>query len=81
MHGDHSRLRREDLEDRDEAKEDEYDYLTPQGESDENQEGRLDYHVMDDGGDPDDEEMLDEDEKRARDANMLKELYEKLENE
>lgn len=41
--------------------------------SEENMEGRVDYHVMDDGGvqDEDEEEMLDEDELRARNANIL----------
>ncbi len=35
--GESSRLRRADLDfERDEAKEDEYDYLTPEGQSDEN---------------------------------------------
>ena len=69
-------------EDRDEAKEDEYDYFDQpnqqqeSNEQDENAQGRLDYHVMDDGGatgvdNPDDEEMLDEDEIKARNANML----------
>ena len=48
--------------------------------------GRIDYHVMDDGGaqgidNPDDEEMLDEDEIKARNANMLQELYEKIQRE
>ena len=47
-------------------------------------EGRLDYHVMDDGNnqnDEGDEEMLDEDEKRERNAHMLRELQEKIERE
>jgi hypothetical protein len=38
---------------------------------------------MDDGGalgvdNPDDEEMLDEDEIKAKNANMLQELYDKI---
>jgi len=34
---------------------------------------------MDDGGDnPDEEEMLDEDEIKARNLNMLQELYDKI---
>ena len=38
---------------------------------------------MDDGGavNPDDEEMLDDDEIRARNANMLQELYDKIQKE
>ena len=73
---------------RDEAQEDEYDYFgpgtEPNGENleSENAEGRVDYHVMDDGGlNPDDEEMLDEDEIKARNANMLQELYDKIQQE
>ena len=52
-------------------------------ETDENMDGHVDYHVMDDaaadGGE--DEEMLDEEEIKYRNANMLKELYEKIEKE
>jgi|LauGreDrversion4_2_1035121.scaffolds.fasta_scaffold142434_5 hypothetical protein len=36
---------------------------------------------MDDGGNPDDEEMLDDEEIKARNANILSELYEKMEKE
>ena len=101
---DHSRFRTSDvlpspserdhavIQDRDEAKEDEYDYFDQpnqqqeSNELDENAQGRLDYHVMDDGGalgveNPDDEEMLDEDEIKAKNANMLQELYDKIQKE
>jgi hypothetical protein len=94
-----SRVKRTDLvhnqdEVRDEAKEDEYDYFNLDGqpipganssEQEENAEGRLDYHVMDDGvagqNNEDDEEMLDDDEIRERNQNMLKELYDKIERD
>jgi hypothetical protein len=36
---------------------------------------------MDDGGNPDDDEMLDEEEIKARNTNILKELYEKIQKE
>ena len=87
-------MRREDLDDsnpfeddRDEAKEDIYDYFMDGQQmpapSDENADGRVDYHVMDDGQQMSegDEEMLDEDEIKARNANMLKELYDKIQQE
>lgn len=45
-------------------------------------EGRVDYHVMDDAAIADEEEeMLDEDEIRERNAHMLRELQEKIERE
>jgi hypothetical protein len=47
--------------------------------SDENLDGRIDYHVMDEAGiQEDDEEMLDEDDIRARNANILQELQDKI---
>jgi predicted ribosome quality control (RQC) complex YloA/Tae2 family protein len=64
---------------RDEAKEDEYDYFDPQHQpnSEENAEGRVDYHIMDDIK-QEEEEMLDEEEIRERNANILQELYDKI---
>ena len=55
-----------DLQHRDEAKEEEYDYFDF-NQNEENQRGANDYHLMDEAAmNEDDEEILDEDEKRER---------------
>jgi len=60
---------------REEEKEEEYDYFFSK-ESDENELNHGQYHVMDeqDLGNDDEEEMLDEEELRERNQNMLREL-------
>ena len=68
----------EDNLEREEAKEEEYDYfLDPQ--SDENANDAQGYHIIDENQQCDsDEEELDEEEKRERHNNMLKELKDKI---
>lgn len=60
---DNFQLQSDDLDffsnDREEAKEEEYDYFN-MPDKDENAGGANDYHVMDDGGDDEEEELDDE---------------------
>lgn len=66
----------EDLE-REEAKEEEYDYF-----HEENQNNAQAYHVLDDDGqEEEDLEELDEEEKAQRHREMFKEFKEKIEKE
>ncbi|CDW81645.1 UNKNOWN [Stylonychia lemnae] len=66
---------------RDEEKEEEYDYFNQQNE---NMVGNNDYHIMDENiqnNDEEEEEMLDDEEKKERNRFMLKELQQNFEKE
>ena len=70
---------------REEEKEEEYDYFMQTKEEEENFDKKGQYHVMDDqdlgGQGEEDDEMLDEQEIQERNANMLGDLKKEIEKE
>lgn len=72
-----------ELEEREEAKEEEYDYFL-ENVQDENAGGAQGYHIIDENDLNDDEEDLeeiDEDERKRRHREMLKEFKERMERD